>query len=294
MQWLNYHHLYYFYVIADLGSVTEAAKKLKLAQSTLSAQLNIFEDALGYQLFERQYRKLELTQVGLRVYDYAHEIFTLGQELKRSLSDFEGSMRQSLRIGILDSIPKKMSKDLFRWSRNRFSNKITICEESMARLCQKLETHEIDLIFANDKPIEAKQSKFYSRLVGKLPVVWAGSPYFSELLDSMPHGLNHHNVILAGEDSPLRREVLEYFTLKHIQPKIVGEVDDLELQKMLVKEGHGVSALPLIDIEDELATGALINLSRIPFCHENLWFITASRKIQNPVVNDLVNGYKPL
>ena len=47
MNWLNYHHLYYFYVIASEGGVTEASRKLKLAQSTLSAQLKQFEEVLG-------------------------------------------------------------------------------------------------------------------------------------------------------------------------------------------------------------------------------------------------------
>lgn len=52
MQWLNYHHLYYFYTIANEGGITEATKKLRLAQSTLSAQLKQLEEAVGYILFE--------------------------------------------------------------------------------------------------------------------------------------------------------------------------------------------------------------------------------------------------
>ena len=59
--WINYHHLYYFKAIAEKGSVSKAASKLRLGQPTLSAQLRQFEEALGVQLFERQHKKLILT-----------------------------------------------------------------------------------------------------------------------------------------------------------------------------------------------------------------------------------------
>jgi LysR family transcriptional activator of nhaA len=55
--WINYHHLLYFKVIAEEGSVSKAAEKLRLGQPTLSAQLKLFEETLGVQLFERQHKK---------------------------------------------------------------------------------------------------------------------------------------------------------------------------------------------------------------------------------------------
>ena len=114
MQWLNYHHLYYFYTIASAGGVTEATKKLRLAQSTLSAQLKQFEETIGYKLFHRKNRRLILTDVGSKVFDYAHEIFSLGEELRESIGNFEESLRVSIRVGIMDSIPKSISRNLVK------------------------------------------------------------------------------------------------------------------------------------------------------------------------------------
>jgi LysR family transcriptional activator of nhaA len=54
----NYHHLYYFYTIAKLGSISKACEKLRLCQPTLSAQLKQFENYLKFKLFERENKKL--------------------------------------------------------------------------------------------------------------------------------------------------------------------------------------------------------------------------------------------
>ena len=77
MDWLNYHHLLYFWTVAREGSVARAAGKLRLAQPTVSAQVNALEASLGERLFERQGRGLVLTEVGRTAYQYADEIFAL-------------------------------------------------------------------------------------------------------------------------------------------------------------------------------------------------------------------------
>lgn len=294
MQWLNYHHLYYFYVIASEGSITEATAKLKLAQSTLSAQLKQFEDMIGYKLFERKHRRLELTDVGLRVFDYAHEIFSLGNELRDSLSHFEESLRVSIRFGIMDSIPKAITRSLFKQVVSDHDAKMSVMEESLDSLCQKLDRHEIDLILANDKPPQGgKNSKFHVRLIGEIPVVLVAPPQVNDWLSDLPRSLNEKPMILAAAPSPLRREVLEHLKIKHIHPSVVAEVDDLELQKMLVLDGYGFSALPLMAVEEELKRGDLIRLSDTPICHENLWLIAGYRLVHNPIAKDLLESFRP-
>ncbi|NRA68139.1 MAG: LysR family transcriptional regulator [Pseudobacteriovorax sp.] len=294
MQWLNYHHLYYFYVIATEGSVTEATKKLRLAQSTLSAQLKQFEDVVGYKLFERTNRKLVLNDVGKRVFDYAHEIFSLGNELRESLGQFEDSLRTSLRLGVMDSIPKILVRDIFKNISENYESKVTVAEESLAALCERLLNHEIDVILANDKPLtQGKMSRFHAKLIGELRVIFVTSPGFSHLKEGFPRSLNAKPMIMPGEHSPLRREVMEHFKIKHVQPMVVAEVDDIELQKMFVLDGHGFTVLPEISVKEELETGELLTLGTTPICHENLWLITAHRLVNNPIVRKLLDSYRP-
>ena len=57
MEWLNYHHLYYFWVVAKQGSIARAVDKLRLAQPTISGQLKQLEETLGEKLFTRATRR---------------------------------------------------------------------------------------------------------------------------------------------------------------------------------------------------------------------------------------------
>ena len=86
-QWINYHHLFYFKTIAEEGSVSKAAEKLRVGQPTLSAQLKQFEEVLGILLFERQHKKLILTEQGKVALDYAKNIFKMGSEMYEVLHD---------------------------------------------------------------------------------------------------------------------------------------------------------------------------------------------------------------
>jgi LysR family transcriptional regulator, transcriptional activator of nhaA len=75
VEWLNYHHLLYFWTVVREGSISKAAEKLRLAQPTISAQIRQLEESLGERLFQRQGRTLVPTDVGRLVYRYADEIF---------------------------------------------------------------------------------------------------------------------------------------------------------------------------------------------------------------------------
>ena len=68
MEWLNYHHLLYFWMVAREGSIARAGEQLRLAQPTISGQIRMLEEQLGEKLFQRSGRNLVLTDVGRLVY----------------------------------------------------------------------------------------------------------------------------------------------------------------------------------------------------------------------------------
>src|SRR5262245_49929448 len=109
MQWLNYHHLFYFWTVAREGSVTRACEKLHLAQPTISGQLRRLEKSVGDRLFDRVGRNLVLTDTGRLVYRYADEIFTVGRELMDTLKGHGAGRPLRLVIGIADVVPKPIA-----------------------------------------------------------------------------------------------------------------------------------------------------------------------------------------
>ena len=105
MEWLNYHHLHYFWVVARAGSIARASEELRLSQPTISNQLKTLEAALGHQLLERRGRGLVLTDVWRTVQRYADEIFRTGRELQQALKGVPTRDRLPFTVGVADVIP---------------------------------------------------------------------------------------------------------------------------------------------------------------------------------------------
>ena len=87
MTWLNYHHLYYFWITAKEGSISGASEKLRVGQPTISTQIKNLECSFNHSLFVRKSRGLHLTEAGKVVLDYANQIFSLGNELMEVVKD---------------------------------------------------------------------------------------------------------------------------------------------------------------------------------------------------------------
>src|SRR5918999_2066386 len=96
MKWLNYNHLYYFWMVAREGGVVRASEELMVSQPTVSSQLKELEKALGHKLFDRVGRGLVPTDAGRIAFNYANEVFSLGQELLNALE--HQPARPSIRL----------------------------------------------------------------------------------------------------------------------------------------------------------------------------------------------------
>ena len=110
MDWLNYHHLLYFWTVAREGSIARAAKELRLAPPTVHAQIRTLEQFLGQQLLVRRGRGLVLTDAGRVVMGYADEIFSVGAELANLVRGNQSSGPRTLTVGIVSSMPKLIAE----------------------------------------------------------------------------------------------------------------------------------------------------------------------------------------
>jgi LysR family transcriptional activator of nhaA len=114
MEWVNYHHLLYFWVVAREGGLVAAGKVLRLSHPTLSAQIHALEEQLGEKLFAKQGRKLALTEVGRVVYRYADEIFSLGREMLDTVKGRSTGQALRLDVGIANVVPKLIVRRLLQ------------------------------------------------------------------------------------------------------------------------------------------------------------------------------------
>jgi LysR family transcriptional activator of nhaA len=293
MQWLNYHHLYYFRVIASEGGIAKAAEKLRLGQPTLSTQLKQLEESVGKPLFERRNRKMILTDAGRSALDYANEIFRLGDEMLEVLGDRSLDNQTHLQIGALDSVPKTLLLQLVLEAYKIGPCTISILEGKGDELFRELYAHRIDLILSNYPPA-LEQRDVFSKSVARLPVSVYGAPRFRGLSRSFPRSLDGKPFVLPTAHSKLRHDLNHFFKLQGIQILPVAETQDTSLQRLLASGGIGLAPLSEIAAEGAAKETGLARIGRLEGVYEEMWLVSARRKLENPIAARLVKTFSLL
>lgn len=296
MAGLNYHHLQYFYVIAKAGSISKASKALHITPQTLSAQLTILEDQLGYQLFDRQGRKLILNDIGHITLGYAHEIFNLGDELVNSIKNHSTDFSFRFSIGVTDVIAKVFSfnflKEIYKMDD---SIKLVCKETSLEVLLADLATNKLDAILS-DTPLPTNSPiKAYNHLIGKCGVTFFAVKHLAQALQKgFPHSLDGQRFFMSGEDTNQRMNLLSWFEQMDISPLIVGEFDDSALAKYFGQAGYGIFSAPTIIEKHVIEQFNVQIIGRTDDINEFFYLISPERKVKHPAVDHLFNAGKNL
>lgn len=293
---LNYHHLQYFHAIATKGSIARASEAMHITPQTLSAQLSLLENQLGYSLFERRGKRLVLNDMGHITLSYANEIFSLGDELLHSLKNHSTNFAFRFSIGVTDVIAKVFSFNFLKAIYTMDDSIKVVCKETnLEVLLGELATNKLDAILS-DTPLHADSPlKAFSHLVGKSGMsFFAQKNIANELRAQFPQSLNGKPFFTAGEGSHQHLSVLSWFSEIRIAPKIIGEFDDSVLTKYFGQAGYGVFCAPTI-IENHVLDQFNVSLvGRTNDVIERYYLISPERKVKHPAVQHILNEGKKL
>ena len=242
--WLNYHHLLYFKVIAETGSLAKASVVLRVGQSALSMQLKVLEDRLQQQLFERKQKKLILTEAGKLVLEYAQEIFNLGTEMLDTLSDKKDRSRIQVQIGVEEGVPHFAATKLLAQCLDNPTAAPAVTHGSADALVQDLVEHRLDLILLLGPGHTKEKNILFQKRVMREPLYAVASKDYAGLKKNFPRSLNDQPVLLPSHLSTHRHEIERFFHDEDIQVKLALETDEPILLLNLAKEGRGISFLP--------------------------------------------------
>lgn len=289
MQWLNYHHLLYFWTVAREGSITRASAHLQLAQPTVSAQLRQLEKSLGHKLFERQGRSLALTETGRLVFEYADEIFSLGRELVDVVSGEVSGRPVRFSVGVVDVMPK--------WITHRIlapvldlpeTVRMTCTEGALDDLLVEMAAHRLDLILSDGPVSPSSPVRVFNHLLGECPICAMAVPELAaSLRRRFPDSLDGAPLLLPAPNTEVRRELDLWFETHEIQPRIVAEFQDSALIKTFGQEGAGVFFVPMA-IEDIVRK--LFGVRRIGLIEditERFYAVSPERRIKHPAVAEI-------
>lgn len=285
MDTLNYHHLRYFRAVAHEGNLTRAADKLNLSQSALSTQIKALEARLGHDLFDRVGRQLQLTEVGRIALDHADRIFGTGQELMETLNR-SADHAPPLRVGALSTLSRNFQIQFLRPLLDHPDVDIVLKSGQNTPLLRSLAELALDVVLTTDAPTSAAGSDFIAHRLAGHPVSLHGKPdrmgYKSlmELLEAEP--------VIVPTESAIRTGFNRLTARLGVQPRIIADVDDMAMVRLLARDGVGLAIAPEIVLADEIASGQLVTAPFDTGITDTFYAVTTRRSFPHPMLGRLL------
>jgi LysR family transcriptional activator of nhaA len=286
MDWLNYHHLLYFWTVVREGGVSKAAAKLRLSQPTISAQVRLLEAAVGEQLLQRQGRSMVLTDVGRVVFGYADEMFGIGRELIETLRGRPAGRALQLTVGVANAVPKLIAYRLLRPALTGADPMHLVCREDNAeQLVAQLATHALDVVIADTPAPPHLRVKVFNHLLGESGTAfYAPAALAARLRRRFPKSLDGAPLLLPTPNTALRRDLDAWFEREHVRPKVIGEFEDSALMKVFAQSGGFAFPAPLAIERDVHRFYGVKTIGRTTGVRERYYAISAERRLKHPGV----------
>lgn len=287
MEWLNYHHLLYFWVVAREGSIARASAELRLAKPTISGQIHQLEHVLGEKLFTRRGRLLALTEIGRVAYEYAEEIFSLGGELLDAVKGRVGGKPLRLNVGVADVLPKLIVRRLLEPAFLLGQPVRVICREDkpVEGFIGELATHTLDVVLADAPAGSAVQLPAFSHLLGECGTTFFAAPQLARARRrGFPRSLDGAPFLLPGGKSTLRRALDQWFSSYAVRPAVLGEFDDPALMHIFGEDGVGIFCGPTVIETDVCRRHSVKVISRVKTIRQRFFAISVERRLKHPAV----------
>ena len=287
MEWLNYHHLLYFWMVAKHGSITRAGAELRLAHPTISGQIHRLEEALGEKLFARSGRNLVLTDSGRVAFRYADEIFALGQEFQDTLKGRSTGKPIKLVVGVSDVIAKTIVHRMLEPAFQLRDKVHVVCREARSPdgFMAELAVHAVDVVLADAPAGPGTPVRTFNHPLGECGSSFFASPQLARTCrNGFPRSLDGVPMLLPSSNSTFRRALDQWFQSHHIRPEIVAELDDLALASVLGEKALGVLAAPDVIAKELGKRYALQLVGRAKDIRQRFFAISVERKIKHPAV----------
>jgi LysR family transcriptional regulator, transcriptional activator of nhaA len=286
LEWLNYHHLLYFWMVVREGGVSKAAARLRLSQPTVSAQVRMLEAALGERLLQRKGRTLALTDVGRVVFGYADEIFGLGRELLETLRGRPPGRPLQLTVGVANAVPKLI---VYRLLRPAMAGpepvRLTCREDNAEQLVAQLATHALDVVIGETPAPPHVRVKVFNHLLGESATTFVAPPALAaRLRRRFPSSLAEAPMLLPTRNTALRRALDEWFGKQDLRPQVAGEFEDSALMKVFGQGASMIFPAPTAIEHDVCRFYGMRVIGRADAVRERYYAISVERRLKHPGV----------
>lgn len=291
--WLNYHHLYYFWLLSREGSFTKVAEKLSIAQSAVSGQINQLEESLGLSLIDRtNKRKPIFTEEGKKVLEYSNNIFETGDELLQWANRGIIKKESIVKIGALSGLSRNFQYEFIKPALKIQNLKIEVITGDQSKLTKLLSEHSLDLFLSSHNVSSEGRTTFFSHVLYTSPLVFVISKKALDGRKNLDSQLAKKKLFLPGKNFEARPELDAFLDSKKYNVDVAGEVDDIALLRILAIESNEIVAIPEMGIKNELKSKELVILEGENKIFQKFYAITRSKKIPNKIISTLIGQFK--
>jgi DNA-binding transcriptional LysR family regulator len=243
--------------VAEVGSVTKAAKLLHVVQPAVTRQIRLLEEELGVALFERTRQGMIPTPAAEALIERArralHELERARAELRPDPGEVTGIVSVGLLESVLDIVAQPLTDVV---TRRHPGIELRLFTGYSGHLQQWLDTGEVDLSLLydlSDTPSLSVVPLLRERLWAVAPPgagIAAGSsvPWAAVLAQPLVLPVSGHG---------LRALIDRARSAVPAAPRIVAQTNSMILQKNLVRSGHGWTVLPAAGVAADVAAGRL-------------------------------------
>jgi DNA-binding transcriptional LysR family regulator len=254
---LNLKQLEAFYLVVKRGSFTKAAEELNVTQPAVTMQVKSLERSLNLKLIQQLGKRVQLSEAGELLYQYAGKIFDLADEANEKMRDFKKLMRGTLKIGTTKNYARYIMPSLLSEFQRRFPRtKVILDEGNSENIARSVLEMENELALISQLNLDRKiKSLFFSTV--EFVLVASPEHRFSERKSISLRELNGEPVILREKGSGSRAAILRKFQEYGIWPSVIIEASSLDFIVGYVKQNKAVSFMFEPDIKEELEKGTL-------------------------------------
>lgn len=291
-EFLNYRHLYYFWVVGKEGGFSRAAERLGVAVQTVSVQVRELEQAIGCQLLKPEGRGVVMTQAGGVAFARAEEIFQLGQLLPQEVREAAQKPVARLAVGLSDGLSKLAAHALLSPVLGTPNLHLVCHEDEFDRLLVELGLHHVDMVLAGRAAPSGNTLMLTSERLVTSPVDWVGpaSIVRKKEVGTFPACLASLPVLLPTGHSELRLALDRWFHELGLRPNIVGEFEDSALMAVFAAQGMGVFPVSRFGATQAVVLKGLRVLGNDPAVCEEVYAIRTRRGHQHALVSKIIEG----
>ena len=290
MNWLNYHHLYYFWLLSQEGTFTKVAERLKIAQSAVSEQIHQLEESLGISLLDRANKRSPiLTEDGIKILEFAKTIFETGEELQQWAKAGSSKKETTLKIGALSGLSRNFQYEFIKPILKSPNLKIEVTTGDQEKLTQMLKDHSLDLILSSHNVVADGRVTFYSHVLHSSPLIFVISKESKIKNLNLKDMLATKKIFLPGKNFEARPELDSFLEKLKCPFKIAGGIEDIALLRILALKSHDIVAIPKMGVINDIDSKDLKIIESNALISQKFYAITRQKRIPNSVILFLIS-----